>query len=80
MVHSLSTQDWQVESVHEELHLYADPICREVHEMDLPPLRDINHTIPLIDESMTYTWWPLRCPEVFCSQWVEIRDAYLKSG
>ena len=38
MVHSLSLQDQQVVSICEELHLYTDPICREVHEMDLPPL------------------------------------------
>ncbi len=31
----------------------------------LPPLRAINHTILLIDESLVYPWRPARCPEVF---------------
>lgn len=46
----------------------------------LPPLRDINHTIPLIDEEKTYTWRPSRCPEMFQDQWSEKRDAYIKTG
>ncbi|KAJ8701144.1 hypothetical protein PTI98_004101 [Pleurotus ostreatus] len=28
-----------------------------------PPLRDINHTIPLIDENKVYHWHPARCPD-----------------
>ena len=51
-----------------------------MHETGFPPLRAINHTIPLIDEKTTYPWRPSRCPEAFRSQWAEKRDAYLKSG
>ena len=51
-----------------------------MQETELPPLRDINHTIPLIDESKTYPWRPSRCPEAFREQWAEKRDAYLKTG
>ena len=51
-----------------------------MHKTGLPPLRDINHTIPLINKEKTYTWRPSRCPEAFCDQWAEKRDAYLKSG
>ncbi|KIK53994.1 hypothetical protein GYMLUDRAFT_249892 [Collybiopsis luxurians FD-317 M1] len=40
----------------------------------------INHTIPLIDESIILPWRPSKCPEKFRSQWAEKRDAYLKSG
>lgn len=69
-----------LEAAREELMKYADPICKEVAESDFPPLRVINHTIPLIDEHKTYPWRPSRCPEVFRSQWTEKRDAYLKSG
>ena len=80
MVNMLTPEEKQVESVREELREYTASLCREVHETGLPPFRDINHTIKLIDESKTYPWRPLRCPEAFCQQWVEKRDAYLKSG
>jgi hypothetical protein len=80
MVHTLSPDNQNVENVREELRKYADPLCREVHETDLPPLRAINHTIPLVDESKTYSWRPSRCPEAFRAQWAEKRDAYVKSG
>jgi Retroviral aspartyl protease len=56
MVSMLSPEEQQVESVREELRQYADSICKEVWETDLPPFRAINHTIPLIDESKIYSW------------------------
>lgn len=80
MVSMLTPEDCAIESAREELRQYAEPICREVWETDLPPLRAINHTIPLIDESKIYPWRPSKCPEIFRSQWAEKRDAYLKSG
>jgi hypothetical protein len=80
MVHSLSLDDQRIESAREELREYADPLCKEVSETELPPLRVINHSIPLIDETKTYQWRPSRCPEAFRAQWAEKRDAYVKSG
>ena len=81
MVSMLDTlEEKEIEAAREKLRQYADPICKEVNETDLPPFRAINHTIPLIDESKIYPWRPSRCPEVFRSQWAEKRDAYLKSG
>ena len=80
MVHSLSTEDRKLEDAREELRRYSAPLCKDVHETDLPPFRAINHTIPLIDESKTYPWRPSRCPEAFRAQWTEKRDAYLKSS
>ena len=80
LVHSLSPEDQQLEAAREELRSYADPICKEVDETELPPFRAINHTIPLIDESKTYPWRPSRCPEIFREQWAEKRDAYIRSG
>ena len=74
------SQDEEVIKAREELVAYADLICRNVEETELPPLRAINHTIPLIDENKVYPWRPSRCPEVFRSQWNQKRDAYLKSG
>ena len=73
-------EEKQIESVREHLRQYADLICKEVHETDLPPFHAINHTLPMIDESKIYPWRPSRCPEVFRAQWAEKRDAYLKSG
>ena len=80
MVSMLTPEEKQVESVREELRQYAEPLCKEMDETDLPPLRVINHTIPLIDESVTYPWRPSRCPEAFRAQWVEKKAAYLNSG
>ena len=80
MVHSVTPEDWDLESAREELRRYTEPLCKEVSEMGLPPLRAINHTIPLIDEMKTYPWRPSRCPEAFRSQWAEKRNAYIKSG
>jgi hypothetical protein len=80
MVHALHPEDQSVDRARDELRRYADPLCREVDETDLPPFRAINHTIPLINENLTYTWRPSRCPEVFRPQWIEKRNAYIKSG
>jgi hypothetical protein len=80
MVSMLDPGDRLVEAAREELRRYAAPLCKEVSETDLPPFRAINHTIPLIDVSKTYSWRPSRCPEAFRAQWAEKRDAYLKSG
>ena len=80
MVSMLSPEERCIESVREELRQLAKPLCKEISKTDLPPLRAINHTIPLIDETKTYSWRPLRCPEAFRAQWAEKRDAYVKSG
>ena len=80
MVHALTPDGQAVEDAREELRQYAAPLCKGIAETNLPPLRDINHTIPLIDEEKTYPWRPSRCPEIFREQWVEKRDAYIKSG
>jgi RNase H-like domain found in reverse transcriptase/Reverse transcriptase (RNA-dependent DNA polymerase)/Integrase zinc binding domain/Retroviral aspartyl protease/Zinc knuckle len=80
LVSMLTPEEQRIESVREELRQYAEPLCREMAETSLPPLRAINHTIPLIDESKTYSWRPSRCPEALRAEWAEKRDAYLKSG
>ena len=74
------TVDDNLSSVRKDLMDYADAICRNVEDTELPPFRAINHSIPLIDESKIYPWRPSRCPEVFRTQWNEKRDAYIKSG
>ena len=80
MAAGISLEEQRIDEVREELRRYAEPLCKEMHETGLPPMRAINHTIPLIDENKTYPWRPLRCPEAFREQWAEKRDAYLKTG
>jgi hypothetical protein len=80
MAAGITPEELRLEEVREELKQYAEPLCKEMHETGLPPLRDINHTIPLIDETKTYPWRPSRCPEAFREQWAEKRNAYLKTG
>ena len=80
MVHSLSRGGQSVENAREELRHYAEPLCKDIIDTELPPLRDINHTIPLIDKGKTYQWRLSRCPEVFRSLWAEKRNAYVQTG
>jgi hypothetical protein len=80
MTAGISLEEQRLEEVREELKRLAEPLCKEMHETGFPPLRDINHTIPLIDTSKTIPWRPSRCPEAFRDQWAEKRDAYLKTG
>jgi len=80
MVHTMSLKDKAVDQAHKDLHCYANPLCKEVHETSLPPFRAINQTIPLIYDKKTYPWQPSMCPEVFQAQGVEKRNAYVKSG
>ena len=80
MAHSITPEEQTIENARDELRRYTEPLCKEMSETDLPPLRAINHTIPLIDEKKTYPWRPSRCPEAFRAQWAEKRVAYIKSG
>ena len=80
MAAGISLEEEHIDAARKELSQYAEPLCKEMHETGLPPIRDINHTIPLIDETKTYSWRPSKCPEAFREQWAEKRDAYLKTG
>lgn len=80
MAHAVSFDDDAVRRAREHLVQYAEPLCKDMDQTPLPPLRVINHTIPLINENVQYPWRPSRCPEAFRAQWAEKRDAYLKTG
>jgi hypothetical protein len=69
-----------IECLREELRAYAKDICKEAIETPLPPLRVINHVIPLNDEHKVYSWRPSKCPEPLMPLWRQKRDDYLKSG
>lgn len=69
-----------LEAARAELIDYAKPLCLKASDTELPPLRAINHTIPLINVDAIYPWRPSRCPEALRPQWDDKRDSYLKSG
>jgi hypothetical protein len=69
-----------LQAAREEILEYAKPICKTAEETGLPPLRAINHTIPLIDENKVLPWRPSRCPEALRPLWDEKRRVYLKTG
>ncbi|SJL12635.1 uncharacterized protein ARMOST_16064 [Armillaria ostoyae] len=64
----------------EELIEYARPLFKKAAETPLPPLRAINHQIPLIDPDKVYPWRLSRCPEMFREQWDAKRKAYIETG
>ena len=81
----VQSMDWdseaeQIVRARAELMEYAKPLCRKPEEVGLPPLRAINHTIPLIDENKKYSWRPSKCPEAFLPDWTEKRRQYVQSG
>ncbi|KAF9471028.1 hypothetical protein BDN70DRAFT_769078, partial [Pholiota conissans] len=77
---AIDLTDPAIVAAREELVAYAEPLCKTAVETELPPLRAINHTIPLINPDVIYPWRPSRCPEAFRQQWDEKRRAYLKTG
>ncbi|KAL4256242.1 hypothetical protein AB1N83_013628, partial [Pleurotus pulmonarius] len=77
---SMQVVEDNLEKAREHLRNYAKPICKRAIDSPLPPLRAINHTIPLIDESKVYHWRPSRCPEPLREQWNDKWKGYTASG
>jgi len=69
-----------LEQVRGHLRQLAQPLCSQAGATALPPLRALNHSIPLIDEGKIYPWRPSKCPEALRSLWIEKKNSYLKSG
>ncbi|KIK14930.1 hypothetical protein PISMIDRAFT_16915, partial [Pisolithus microcarpus 441] len=46
----------------------------------MPPLREVNHRIPLIDEGMRYTYHLPHCPDSLKPQLAEKIQLYMKAG
>jgi len=69
-----------LDSIREQLRKEATDLCKSAEETPLPPLRVINHRIPLKDENKTYQWRPSRCPEALKHLWQSKRDSYLRTG
>ena len=79
-LHAVALKNLEIDRARRFLLDYADPLCKDASETELPLLRIINHTIPLIDENKIYPWCPSQCPKALRSQWVEKKNAYLKTG
>ncbi|EGO30622.1 hypothetical protein SERLADRAFT_404712 [Serpula lacrymans var. lacrymans S7.9] len=69
--HAAGIFEDHLEKVRTQLRQYTQPLCAKASETGLPPLRDINHTIPLIDETKIYAWRPFRCLEPLRAKWSE---------
>ncbi|PIL26935.1 hypothetical protein GSI_10073 [Ganoderma sinense ZZ0214-1] len=72
--------DDELEKLREQLRAEAKDLCQDGATAELPPLREINHPIPLIDESKVYSWRPSKCPEALKPVWSAKKRAYLASG
>lgn len=70
----------ELEKVREMLRTEAMDLCQTAETSELPLLRKINHTIPLIDKNKLYSWQPSQCPEALRSVWQAKKNAYLKSS
>nr|VWO95354.1 Uncharacterized protein [Ganoderma boninense] len=72
--------DDELEKLRDELRRDADDLCQDGARAALPPIRDVNHAIPLIDEKKVYSWRPSKCPDALRTLWHEKKKAYLESG
>ncbi|QRV92218.1 Transposon Ty3-G Gag-Pol polyprotein [Ceratobasidium sp. AG-Ba] len=58
----------------------ASDLCKLIKDTPLPPFRDINHTIPIIDESKVYRFCPSQCPEALKPLFEIKAREYLDTG
>ena len=70
----------KLDGLRTELRKEAEDLCTDTSKTALPPLRAINHTIPLVDEHKIYCFRPSKCPEAFREQWWEKKEVYLTTG
>jgi hypothetical protein len=72
--------DEGLDQVRKRLRSEAEDLCPDTSRTALPPLRAVNHVIPLIDEKKIYRFRPSKCLEAFRDQWRRKKDAYLTTG
>ena len=77
---SMLIEDTKRDRTRAQLVQYAQKICKSMEQTDLPPLRHINHRIPIIDENKRYSWRSSKCPEPLRKLWAEKKQTYIKSG
>ncbi|KAJ3568022.1 hypothetical protein NP233_g5992 [Leucocoprinus birnbaumii] len=66
----MTTYEDKLEEVKSGLFNYAKKVCRNGLETPLPPLREINHEIPLINPDAKYSWHPSCCPDALHQHFV----------
>ena len=72
--------DDKLDGLRMELKKEVEDLCTDTSKTALPPLRAVNHTIPLVDKHKVYRFRPSKCPEAFREQWREKKEAYLTTG
>ncbi|KAJ3561610.1 hypothetical protein NP233_g10090 [Leucocoprinus birnbaumii] len=77
---SMSVYEENIDEVRKWLTNYAQKICKKAMDTPLPPLREINHEIPLIDPHKSYSWRASKCPDKLCELWNVKKNAYVRSG
>lgn len=70
----------ELDQLRQELSAEARDLCPDTAKVALPPLRAVNHSIPLINENKIYSWRPSRCPEALRQMWQEKKKAYIENG
>ncbi|TFK20220.1 hypothetical protein FA15DRAFT_600125, partial [Coprinopsis marcescibilis] len=79
-VRSLEPHINKIEQACRELKAYALQVCKSALDTPLPPLRKINHRIPLIEPEKRCSVWRVRFPDPLKPQWIAKRNAYIKPG
>ncbi|KZV87926.1 hypothetical protein EXIGLDRAFT_620036, partial [Exidia glandulosa HHB12029] len=69
-----------VETLRQRIFEEASDLFKEAAKTPLPPMRAINHEIPLKDETKTYPYRPSRCPEALRPLWIQKKLDYLNTG
>ena len=57
----IDTYDQEIDKCRQEIKEYAKDLFKDAAETPLPPMRAINHTIPLIDEDKKYKFRRATC-------------------
>ena len=69
-----------LDDIRKLLRQEAEDPCPETSKTTLPPMRAVNHSIPLIDKGRIYRFRPSKCPEAFRDQWRKKKNDYLETG
>ncbi|KZV86457.1 hypothetical protein EXIGLDRAFT_752800 [Exidia glandulosa HHB12029] len=69
-----------IDDLREQLFKEASDLFKEAANTPLPPLRAINHEVPLKDTAKVYPYRPSRCAEALRPLWVKKKLDYLNTG
>ncbi|KAL5484854.1 hypothetical protein ACEPAI_7496 [Sanghuangporus weigelae] len=75
----IDTYERELKKCRLEIREYARDLFKDASQTSLPPLRAINHSIPLIDEDKKYKFRRSTCPDPLRDQWKEKRKDYIQS-